>query len=61
MDCALQVPLGQKRVCSADGDRGQEPRRDCPGPELACRLAGSQISVVEQDTFGKYHGQQFSG
>lgn len=51
-------------MCSADGERGQEARRDCPGPELAelaCRLAGSQISVVEQDIFGKYRGQQFSG
>lgn len=49
---------------SADGERGQEPRRDYPAPslaELACRLAGSQISVLEQDSVGKYCGQQLDG
>ena len=64
MDCALRVPLGQKRVRSADGERGQEARRDGPGPSLAepaRRLAGRQISVVERDIFGKYCGRQLGG
>lgn len=42
MDCALQVSLGQKRACLADGECGQEPCRDYPGillTELACHLA----------------------